>query len=341
MTPAEAILNSQRVIALDVGGTTVKASLTDDALRSTATLSLTTPRLHGPGAVLDTITEAITRLRLEADRLELHVAHVGVATPGIVDDDTGSVVHSANLGFDHVPLASLLRDRTGLSVTIGHDVRAGGLAELRLGAARGARNALFVSLGTGIAAALIADGRMLRSGGYAGEIGHIVIDPLGVRCACGNRGCLETIASAAALTTAMNDRVAQKVTGSAEVAARLREGDRDAQDVWTRAVHALATALAMLTTTLAPEIIVVGGGLCEADDLLLAPLRTEFLDRLSFQRHPVLVKAALGSRAGVLGAGLIAWRAAGSRPRGDRDQLRFAGADPVPEEPPLHARPLP
>ncbi|WP_063759001.1 ROK family protein [Streptomyces globisporus] len=341
MTPAKANVNSQHVIALDVGGTTVKASLMDDALRSTAALSLTTPRRQGPGAVLDTIARAIARLRLRADELELHVAHVGVAVPGVVDDDTGSVVHSSNLGFDHVPLASLLRDRTGLPVAVGHDVRAGGLAEARLGAARGTRNALFVAIGTGIAAALIADGRMLHGGGYAGEVGHIVVDPLGPRCACGNRGCLESIASAAALTTAMNDRVARKVTGSAEVAARLKEGDRDAQDVWTRAVHALATALAMLTTTLAPEVIVVGGGLCEADDLLLAPLRTELLGRLSFQRRPILTKAALGARAGVLGAGLLAWRAAGGRPLDDRDGHRTVGARPVSEESPPHARTLP
>jgi len=188
------------------------------------------------------------------------VAAAGVAVPGIVDDERGVAVFSANLGWRDLPLRSLLAARTGLPVGLGHDVRAGALAEAALGAARGVRDVLFVAVGAGVAGAALVDGRLLVAGGFAGELGHLRVDPAGEPCGCGGRGCVETVASAAAIARRYAARTGRPVAGAAAVAARVREGDPDAVAVWEEAVGALAEGLAAAVTLLAPRLVVVGGG---------------------------------------------------------------------------------
>lgn len=300
------------VIALDVGGTGMKGALLDHDLLPLATHRRPTPRSAGPAAVVDDIAAALRTLAGQAALKGLAVRGAGVVVPGVVDEDRALAVYSANLGWRDLPLADVLEERTGLRVTLGHDVRAGGIAECSVGVARGARDVLFVAIGTGIAAAVMSDGPPIRGGGYAGELGHIVIDPEGRPCSCGSRGCLETVASAAAVAAAYTARSGRVVGGAAEVAALVAQGDTDARTVWNHAVDALATALASATTLLAPELIVLGGGLAEAGDLLLDPLRARLAQRLTFQKHPLVVRAELGDEAGCLGAGLQAWHAANS-----------------------------
>ncbi|MFI8081556.1 ROK family protein [Kitasatospora sp. NPDC086009] len=295
------------VIALDVGGTGMKGALVDRRSGVLLTERRRTPRAAGPEAVVDAVTAALRSLAGQAADLGLTVRQAGVVVPGIVDAERAVAVYAANLGWRDLPLAALLEERTGLPVTLGHDVRAGGLAEVRLGAARGARDALFVAIGTGISAAIVHDGRLLTAGGYAGELGHLVVEPDGRPCPCGARGCLETIASAAGIAAAYSGRTGRPVHGAAEVAALLAEGDEAALAVWQRAVHGLATALTTAVTLLAPEVVVLGGGLAESDGLLLDPLRAGLDRRLTFHRRPRLVAAALGDEAGCLGAGLHAW----------------------------------
>lgn len=258
------------------------------------------------------ITEIAATLRglgRSAAERGLAVRSVGLAVPGIVDEERQTAVHSANLGWRDVPSAAFLEGTSGLPVTLAHDVRAGGVAECRLGAGRGAQDVLFVAVGTGISGAVLRDGLPVRAGGYAGELGHVVVEPDGEACACGGRGCLETAASAAAIAAAYSARTGRQVDGAAAVAAQLSHGDPDARAVWDRAVEALATALATAVTLLAPEVVVLGGGLAEADSRLLDPLRASLARRLTFQRKPELVRAALGDLAGCLGAGISAWHA--------------------------------
>ncbi|MEU0369734.1 ROK family protein [Streptomyces sp. NPDC006283] len=297
------------VIALDVGGTAMKGALLDRGLVPLVTLRRPTPRALGPEAVVDEITATVQRLAREAAARGRGVHRAGVVVPGVVAEELRTAVHSANIGWRGLPLADVLEARTRLPVTLGHDVRAGGAAECSLGAARGARNVLFVAIGTGIAAAVICDGRPVRADGYAGELGHVVVQPGGDPCGCGGLGCLETVASASAIAAAFTARSGRPADGAAAVAALVAQGDADARAVWDRAADALASALATVTTLLAPEVIVVGGGLAEAGDLLLDPVRARLTARLTFQRQPALVRAALGDEAGCLGAGLAAWRA--------------------------------
>ncbi|MFJ5835112.1 ROK family protein [Streptomyces sp. NPDC093089] len=304
------------VIALDVGGTGMKGALLDRDLNALHTVRRATPRRAGPDAVVAEIAAVLRGLDESAAARELTVRGAGIVVPGIVDEETRTAVHSVNLGWRDLPLAAVLEDASGLPVALGHDVRAGGAAECLLGAARGVRDAWFVPVGTGISAAVFSDGRAVRAGGYAGELGHVVVEPGGEPCACGGRGCLETVASAAAIGAAYGARVGREVDGAAEVAAMLVRGDADARAVWDRAVEALAAALATAATLLAPEVVVVGGGLAESGGLLLDPLRAALDRRLTFQRRPEVVRAALGDRAGCLGAGLAAWSSAAARPVG-------------------------
>lgn len=268
-----------------------------------------TPRLLGPEAVLDSIVSTLTGLARTADRERLSVAHAGVVVPGIVEDTTGRVVYAANLGFADVPLAEILRVRTGLAVDVGHDVRAGGTAEAALGAARGARHALFVPLGTGIAGSILADGRALAAGGTRARSAissSTRRPPVRLRRLRPPGG---RLLSGPAIAAALTARTGRTVRDAKQVADLVRAGDPDANAVWSRATDALGAVLATLATTLAPELVVIGGGIAEAGDLLLTPLRSSLASRLTFQRTPRITRAELGDRAGCLGAGLLAWQA--------------------------------
>ncbi|GAA4838446.1 ROK family protein [Kitasatospora terrestris] len=297
------------VIALDVGGTAMKGAVVGPDLRPVLTLNRPTPVRDGPQAVVEAIREVLADLDTRALTRGIDPVRAGVVVPGIVDEELGEVRFSANLGFEDLPLARRLKGR--LPVTVGHDVRAGGLAEAVLGAAAGTRDVAFLAVGTGIAAALISDDHLLTGSGWAGEIGHLSVEQPGPPCACGATGCLEALASASAIAAELSARTGRPVAGAAEVADRLLVGDRHARAVWDRAVEALAIALAALTTVLAPETVVIGGGLAESGELLLDPLQRRLAARLTFQRPPRLVKAALGERAGCIGAALLAQRAMG------------------------------
>jgi glucokinase len=296
------------VIALDVGGTSMKAALVDEARQVLTAQRIPTGRANGPDAVVERIVATVAA-QVGAARGAGHTPRgAGVVVPGIVDDERGVAVFSANIGWRDVPLRELVRQRIGLPVAFSHDVRAGGLAEGELGAARGVRDYLFLPIGTGIAGAVVLDGQPYSGHGYAGEIGHMIVEPSGPECACGAYGCLEAIASASAIAAEYSRRTGRLADSLvSELAAG---GDADAVAVWDRAIEALARALQAYTTLLAPELVVIGGGLGEAGDLLLRPLAQALDARLTFQRRPRLVPAQLGDQASALGAALLAWQVA-------------------------------
>lgn len=302
------------VIAMDVGGTMIKASIVEQDGARTHPTSMPTPTLVGGDqtGVIEAVLDTIHRLR----ETEPDVVGVGVVVPGVVDAHRGVAVYSENIGWHDIPFRSLVHDATGLPVGFGHDVRTAGLAEHRHGSGVGVDEFLFLPIGTGISAAMFAGGALI-GGPLAGEIGHVNVGT-GRPCACGATGCLETIASTRAITRAYNWRTRGAVEGAVDVAAAARGGDRDAQAVWTEAVEALADALAIYVTLLAPQRVAVGGGLSRAGNQLIAPLRNALARRLVWQHHPEIVTAALGSHAGQVGAALLAFAAAG-HPLGETD----------------------
>jgi len=296
------------VIALDVGGTGIKSALvglTDRAVRHTERRP--TAAARGPAAVVDTICDLAGQLADTARADGLTPVAVGVAVPGVVDESAGVAVWSANVGFREVPLRDLVAARVGLPTALGHDVRAGGVAEARIGAGQGSRHVLFVAIGTGIAAAAVVDGASYPGAhGAAGELGHVVVRPDGPACGCRQTGCLEAVASASAITRRYADQAGRRPGGAAEVARLAAAGDPTAGRIWGDAVDALADGLLIGQAMFDPELVVLGGGLAEAGDQLLTPLDAAVRRRATFHRLPRLVRAALGDEAGCLGAALLA-----------------------------------
>ncbi|WDF39185.1 ROK family protein [Streptomyces sp. T12] len=308
----------RHVIALDVGGTGMKAALAgaSGAVPSEGTPAVPhqvrrpTGRERGPDAVVEGILDFAAELRAYGEQhFGEPAAALGVAVPGIVDEERGIAAYSANLGWRDVPLRQLLTERLGgIPVALGHDVRTGGLAEGRIGAGKGADRFLFVPLGTGIAGAIGIDGRVEAGAhGFAGEIGHIVVRPGGPACPCGQRGCLERFASAAAVSEAWAAACGDPEADAADCAKAVASGDPNAVRVWQEAVDALADGLVTALTLLDPRTLIIGGGLAEAGETLFTPLRDAVRRRVTFQKLPEIVPAALGDTAGCLGAGLLAW----------------------------------
>lgn len=294
------------VLAFDVGGTDTKSALVDRdgrvvGLRRTATpIDPSDPA----GSVVDSLA-ALARTHL-AEQPGLEAVAVGLSVPGIVDEVTGVGVFASNFGWRDAPIRDLGERAFGLPVAFGHDVRAAGDAEHRLGAARGYDDVIVLAIGTGIAGSIVLDGRPLAGGGFAGEIGHSLADPHGERCACGAIGCLETIASAGAIARRYAAASGVPVLGAREVLAAAAAGDAVAAGIWNDALDALADSLARLTATIAPQAVVIGGGLSQAGADLFDPLRERLDARLSFHRRPELIRALLGDDAGLLGTALAA-----------------------------------
>lgn len=295
------------VIALDVGGTNIKCALVD---RGDRTLRYAerhpTPAARGPEAVTATVLDLAEHLAGKARTDGLIPVAAGVVVPGIVDEPTGVAVWSSNVAFRDVPLRDLVATRLNLPAALGHDVRAGGVAEARLGAGRGSRHVLFLAIGTGIAAAHIVDGGTDSGAhGGAGELGHVVVRPGGPPCGCAQSGCLEALASASAVARRYAERGGTTVT-CAQVVERAAAGEPLATAVWREAIEALADGLLIGQALFDPEVIVLGGGLARAGDRLLDPLGAVLRTRRTFHRQARLVRAALGDEAGCLGAALLA-----------------------------------
>jgi glucokinase len=294
------------VAAVDLGGTRTKAALVDRDLEVVTRLVEPTPPdlAGGMGRTVAAVVE-----RLTAAKPGMRMVGCGVVVPGLVDDATGTGVLSVNHGWRDLPIRSLVNQATGIPTVVGHDVRAGLVAETRLGVAVGVSDALFLPLGTGIAAALMVDGHVLSGGGWAGELGHVSVDPSGPACPCGGTGCLEVIASAAAVGREYSSRTGELVDAQA-VAERFRAGDAVAVAVWDRAVSALARAVVATITLTGIDLVIIGGGLAQSGATLMAPLGTEIERLRTFQRRPRLVTASLGDWAGCLGSACLAWDAA-------------------------------
>jgi glucokinase len=317
---------------VDVGGTKVLGVALDAAGVVVAEARMATPRSAtdpadlgqaGAADVADAVAEVVRRLGEAAGCGAAEPVPVGIGVPGMLDRH-GTLRFSPNLpGAVGADMRALVADRVGGgSLQVGNDANCAALAELRLGAARGAQHAVVVTLGTGIGGGLIADGRVrLGARGFAGEIGHMVVDPSGPPCPCGGRGCWERFASGGGL-----GRLAREAAfgGSLHEAVALAGGDPELVrgEHVTRAALAgdpgalavveelgwwVALGLSNLVAFCDPERIVVGGGVAEVGDLLLAPTRRAFaglVEAGSARPEIPIVAAELGERAGAVGAAL-------------------------------------
>ncbi|WP_245548190.1 ROK family protein [Nocardia pneumoniae] len=292
------------VLGLDVGGTTIKGEISDAQGTALAVGAVPTPLGAAAFDAMGDLGERLLAELPESDRRR--VGRAAVVLPGIVDVARSVAVFSSNVGWRDVHVGDRFTERWGLPTLIEHDVAVAGWAEARYGAGRSHENVCVVILGTGISGTLSVGGRLVRSGyGQVGEYGHIPVRRDGLPCPCGNIGCVETVASGAAIARAYTHRTGREISGAAEVFA-LMPTDPDAAAVVQDAVDALADGLVGIVHAACPELIVLGGGLAGAGAALTEPLHRALADRLRLVPTPRVVLGEFGARAGLAGASLLA-----------------------------------
>ena len=306
-------------IGLDLGGTKCLGVCLDEDGAISEEHRLPTPDDGGGDAILDVLTSVAQELRGRCGEVE----GVGIGVPGLVDG-RGVLRFAPNLpGVVELDVRSALHDRLGLPVFVENDASCAAWGERGLGAGRGLDHMVLVTLGTGIGGGLVLDGRLYRgANGFAGEIGHMIVDRHGPPCPCGQRGCWERFASGSGLgriarEAALAGRVPRVVAlagGDAEdvrgehVTAAALEGDDDALAVMDEFAWYVALGLANLANAFDPQAFVLGGGLVEAGDVLLEPVRRAFATLVEAADHRPAVDilpATLGEHAGAIGAALL------------------------------------
>ena len=307
-------------VGVDVGGTKVAAGVVDEQGQVLARVRRASTA-QVPGAAEQVITDVVRELGAS-----FPVEAVGVGAAGLVDETRSIVRFAPNLGWREQPLRAQLEQATGLPVVVENDANAAAWGEYRFGAARGRDDVVMLTVGTGIGGALVMAGRLHRGRyGLAGEVGHLVLDKDGRHCGCGRRGCWEQYASGNALLRTARNRAAQErdrarvllsygdgtpegVAGP-HVTAAAQAGDAVALETFEEVGYWLGRGMAELAAVLDPGSYVVGGGVSEAGELLLAPARREFAAHLvGADVRPIaeIVPAALGNLAGLVGAADLA-----------------------------------
>jgi glucokinase len=264
---------------------------------------------------MKTVAAAARDLAARAGLEPSEVGGAGLAVPGCVDAGRGVLRLAPNLpAWRDVPVGAIVADTLGVPVAVEHDVRMAALGEARRGAGRGVASFVCVTVGTGVGAAIVLEGRLYRGAtDGAGEIGHLAAAADGAPCGCGRHGCLETIASGRAIAARAREAGAA-VASAAEVFAAAAAGDPACARVVREAVTALAGGLAILVNVLNPGVIAIGGGVAAAGAALLDPLR-EAVRRSAWAPGAEAVRivpAALGPRAGAIGAALHVAEARGA-----------------------------
>jgi glucokinase len=273
------------VAGVDVGGTKVAVLVVDRAANVRSRLTLPTKLESGPGSTLEGIAESVEEaVRLAGGRLG-DLGAVGIGVPGRVDPQTGVVRSAVNLGWREMPVGEALSKRLGAPCVLENDVRTAALGVQRYFGKEVPKDMAYISVGTGIAAGLILDGKVYRGAhGLAGEIGHMVVEPDGQACACGARGCLETVAAGPAIARMGEEAVtsgAQSVLREYRpitaqgVYQAAREGDAVAAEIARRVGGYLALALQQMIVAYDVELIVLGGGVSRAGDAFLRPVIEE------------------------------------------------------------------
>lgn len=311
-------LNAHEAIGVDLGGTKMLVGVVGEGSQ-VLHRSLATSSGQTSGELVD-LLESELRAALGA---RPGAEAIGVGIPCTMDRARGLCVNAVNLPFADLPVRELIAERLGLPICVDNDANLAVLAEHRHGAAQGATNVVMLTIGTGIGGGLIIDGRPYRgSTGAGAELGHMVVDEDGPPCqgSCPNRGCIEAVASGTALAregAAAAERHPDSALGRALVAGRTvdgssilaaaRDGDEVASSVLDLIGRRLGVALAGLANAFDPDVMILGGGVMTAGDLLLEPARAELRERALPPQNEVPVRAAaLGEDAGMIGAAILA-----------------------------------
>jgi glucokinase len=290
-------------IGIDLGGTELRAAVVSADGEVLAHARTMTAALDGPEAVIAQMADLVGQIAPGHD-----VRGVGIGSPGPLDAEAGVVVHASTLlGWNDVPIVALAEARLGLPVRLDNDANVAALAEWRFGAARGLRHLVYVTVSTGIGGGVIVDGRLMHGRGtQASEIGHMRITEAPVPCTCGGFGCWEALASGTALGQRATELGSLGRVTARDVALLAEAGNEVAQHLLAEEARWLGIGFANLLHLYAPEMIVVGGGVSEC----LPAMRPAIEAVIQRQAMPAyrdvpIVTAALGRRAGVIGAALL------------------------------------
>ena len=298
------------ILGVDIGGTTIKFGLVDEAGNIVKKYRIDTPAAQGDIAIVEAIIAEIRKIREEYT-----LDRIGIGTPGTADYETGVCIRASNLPYKNTPLVPMIEAAIGMKVHLFNDAACAVGAELYAGLGREYKHILMITLGTGVGGGIIIDGKMYHGQvGGAGEIGHMIVDQDGLLCRCGQRGCYEMYASVTALIRqtkeAADDHPESVLAGLCEggidgetVFRAKKAGCPVADAVLKQYIQYIADGITSLYRVLQPEVVVLGGAISDQDELLLQPLRGAMI-------WPVtIVTSELKNDAGILGAAMLAARA--------------------------------
>jgi len=301
------------LLAVDLGGTRMRAALADARGVILRRAERLTERERGTAHIIQRILELVAEVKRDEP-----ASCIAVGAPGPLDARTGVLFHPVNFSEDDIPLKTILEERFGVPAHIQNDANVAALGEWKFGGHGPTEHLIYVTVSTGVGAGIISHGRLIDGfNTTAGEIGHTIIDPDGPLCPSGHRGCVEVICSGTSIARTANEAL-QRGRGSSmrepvtaqDVAAAARAGDALAQEVFLHAADILGLAVVNLIHLLSPEIVVIGGGVAQAGDLLFDPVRAQ-VRRYAMpltDRGVRIVTAGLGQDAGLVGAVVLAMR---------------------------------
>jgi glucokinase len=291
------------ISCFDIGGTFVKFGLVNEKGEIRGKGKFPTPVVNTRDELIKKIAELVGE-----QQLNYPVAAIGISSCGIVDSNSGVVIFSSNLPeLTGTAISEILSDETGLQVFVENDVRCASLGERWAGASKDYDNSILLTIGTGIGSGIIVDGQLLRGGnGFAGELGHIIIEQDGELCGCGGRGCYEQYASTSALIRQYHKESGDLLSGEA-IIKRVLDQEETALKVYDRFIEYLTSGLVTITHLFNPEVIIIGGGIMEQGDIIIKDTRKNLLKRTIPLYHNLTIQgSALKNDAGLIGACYIA-----------------------------------
>jgi glucokinase len=302
-------MKKKYILAIDLGGTNLKIGLLDLKYRIIHKQVLCTRKNPTKEQLIAAICESIKNIIQNQKLNKASILGVGLGLPGPIDVEKGLVHYFPNIpGWKEVKLRSILEKRLKLPVVLDNDAKVMALAEFRLGAARGSRNAVCLTLGTGVGSGIIINATLYRAKTFAaGEIGHIPINEAGPRCNCGGIACMEAYVGNERIKAAAR-RLFRRDISLEELSALARKGNKKAIDLWSQVGKRLGIGLVGVVNFLSPDCIVIGGGVAKAGRVLFNKVKEVILKRaMPVQaRHVKILKAKLGSDAGLIGAAILA-----------------------------------
>ncbi|MBS6445304.1 MAG: ROK family glucokinase [Ruminococcus sp.] len=310
-------------VGIDLGGTNIVAGVVDENYNIIHKASVKTNRPRPEKEIADDMAKVALQAIAEANLTIDDVEWIGIGTPGIANSKDGIIEYSCNLGFDNTPMVKYIQEHINKPVYVENDANAAAYGEYVAGAGKGHNSLVCITLGTGVGGGVVTDGKILTGFNYAGaELGHTVIEVDGVQCSCGRKGCFEAYSSATGLIRMTKEAMEKDKNSSMwdlvrernnKVSARIsydamRLGDKSATEVVDKFTKYLAVGLTNVINIFQPEVLCIGGGVCNEGDALLNPVKEIVAKEVYTRNSPKnteIVIAKLGNDAGIIGAAFL------------------------------------